>query len=374
MKTLRNFSYSIAAFFVAVIFLTSCDENPDVAPAQDLLPQNFSVDIPSTISNANFVANGRARGRVKEDSLKGNDIYELLGLFIAIGDESAQLVEAIINGIRVHNIDRVLTLTYIGDDDGREKNLVVTSNSTFEGRTWEYELLVTDADNEVNDDGGKAMQVFWNAGSPIEGIAILKPLNINVNEDETGDAIFRIDYSEDGSLGYEAHMDVRISGLPLVSPLEDPFAISTIRLFAGKNGDVVDVYGNSNHPNAILFAGETGFNWAFVASGNEVDDIGVAEVGLPPSDLNETSRSVLLEDYSVKNVFVNEITAVWPGIDPTILDPFLAETEAPGYFNSEGFISGGTSPGQPWDELALRLDNLAPFNPVEVSNLQVTFK
>jgi hypothetical protein len=186
--------------------------------------------------------------------------------------------------------------------------------------------------------------------------------------------MFRIDYSEGGELGYDAQMEVRIAGLPVGSPLEQPYAINSLHMFAGKKGDVVDVYGNSNHPNAILLTGNAGFNWAFVASGNDPANIGVAEVGLPPSTLDSDDRSVLLKEYSIKNVFTNEITAVWPGIDQDLLAAYLSTTAAPGYFNNKGFISGGKSPGTAWDALAKRLDSLSPYNPKATSNLSIDFK
>lgn len=146
-------------------------------------------------------------------------------------------------------------------------------------------------------------------------------------------------------------------------------------MFAGKKGDVVDVYGNTNHPNAIFFSGNAGFNWAFVASGNDVKNIGVAEVGLPPGDLDESDREVLLKEYSIKNVFTTEITSAWPGIDQDLLAAYLSNTSAPGYFdNKHGFIAGGVSPGADWDVLTNRLTKLSPYNPKSTSEMVVTFK
>ena len=72
-------------------------------------------------------------------------------------------------------------------------------------------------------------------------------------------------------------------------------------------GDIIDVYGNSDHPNALLIACNPGFNWAIVASGHEINNLGVAEVGLPPSNLDETSRSKLLGYYAIGKVFEREI-------------------------------------------------------------------
>ena len=305
----------------------------------------------------------------------GNEVYLNLGTFIAVGQTASKIVEGFIDGIRKYHIDRVLTLTFKGDDDGRTKNLVVLSQVAYEGQTWDYELTITDADSESQADGGKALQIFWNKNSPIKGIAIIKPYNCDrIKNVNVPNAIFRIDYSEAGSLSYDAQMEVSIAGLPTGNPLDSPYAINNLKMFAGKRGDVVDVYGNSNHPNAKFFTSTVGFNWAFVASGNDSKDIGVAEVGLPPSTLDNGDRKVLLKDYSIKNVFATQITTVWPGVDQNALAAYLSNTAAPGYFGSKGFISGGTSPGAEWNTLASRLDLLSPYNPKEISNLAVTFK
>jgi hypothetical protein len=375
MKTSKIVSFVLLVGLACSMLFWSCENNADVTPQEDILPAKFSVDIPSSISNKSL-ANGRIAGRTKDDSLHGNDIYKNLGTFIAVGKEASKLVEEFIGGIRKYHIDRVLSLSYTGDDDGRIKNLVVVSKSTFEGKTWDYQLTITDADSENQTDGGKALQIFWNKSTPIEGIAIIKPYNCDRAKNAGAkDAVFRINYSEVSDLGYDAQMEVLISGLPLADPLNDPFSISTLKMFVGKKGDAVDVFGNSNHPNGFLFTGTPGFNYAFVASGNETKDTGVAEVGLPPSKLNSTDRNVLLKDYSIKTVFTNAITTIWPGVNPTLLNAYLSETAAPGYFSkAKGFLSGGVSPGTEWDALKARLDALSPYNPKLVSELVVTFK
>ncbi|MBX7124310.1 MAG: hypothetical protein K1X47_01340 [Cyclobacteriaceae bacterium] len=362
---------SIVMALMLAIFVMSCQTNEPVTPQQDLLPQKFSVNIPSAISTKSTVAGGRVKG----DTLNGNAIYLNLGTFIAVGKGASEIVEAFINGIRAYHIDRVKTLTYSGDDN-RSKNLVVLSQVEFGGHLWDYALTITDADSEGNADGGKALQLFWNNEAPIKGIAIIKPFNCDRTKNSlSGDSMFRIDYSEGGEHGYDAEMEVRISDLPLTAPGSDKFAIGSLHMFAGRKGDVVDVFGNSNHPNANLFTADTGFNWAFVAASNEKTNIAVAEVGLPPSSLDSNDRQVLLKDYSVHNVFVAGITAIWPGIDQTLLNSYLSNTAAPGYFNSvKGFLSGGNSPGADFDVLAARLDGLSPYNPLETSNLHVVFK
>lgn len=376
MKTTKAIISLLALSMMTTILFTSCENNESIAPQPDLLPAKFSVDIPSSLSNQNSVSNGRIAGRIKEDTLQGNDIYMHLNTFIAVGDGAAHLVEEFIEGVRKHKIDRIQSLTYTSEDDNRTKNLIVFSDVTFEGQSWDYQLTVSDADAEGEADGGKALQIFWNKSAVIKGIAIIKPYNCNRLENANAkDAIFRIDYTEGGALGYDAQMEVSITGLPLENPLENPYSISTLRMFAGKKGDVVDVFGNTNHPNAILFSGTAGFNWAFVASGNDVKNIGVAEVGLPPSGLDENDREVLLKEYSIKNVFTNEITSVWPGIDQNLLTAYLTNTSAPGYFdNKKGFLSGGVSPGADWDVLTSRLEGLTPYNPKHTSELTLSFK
>jgi hypothetical protein len=375
MKTIKIISYMLIAGTALSMLFTSCESNPEVTSKKDLLPQTFSVDIPSSISNSDVSGGRKANGRMRGDSLKGNDMYRHLGTFIAIGEGAAKLVEGFIHGIRRHNIDRVMTMTFIGDDDGRVKNLVVNADVEYEGTTWDYQLTVTDADSEGEPDGGRALQIFWNAAAPIKGIAIIKPYNCDRPKNQDApDAIFRVNYSEEGSLGYDKHMEVLIAGFPFGNALQEPFGVNSIRMFVGKKGDVVDVFGNSNHPNAVLFSGEPGFNWAFVAAGNDTKNLAVAEVGLPPSTLDTDDREVILKEYSIINVFTNNITEVWPGIDPQLLASYLAETAAPGYFDHDGFISGGISPGTDWDEMTARLKDLTPYNPKEVAELSVTFR
>ena len=375
MKTSKNNLFVLAVGLALSIGLFSCENNPEVTSQEDILPKSLTVDIPSALSNKDL-SSGRKSGRTKDDTLRGNDNYQNLGTFIAVGEGSAELVEEFIEGIRKYKIDRVKNLTYTSDDDNRVKNLVVESNVTFEDQAWDYQLTITDADSEGQADGGKALQIFWNKSSQVKGIAIIKLYNCDrIEHANAKDAIFRIDYREGGSTIYDAQMEVRVAGLPLENPLNDPYSISTLHMFVGKKGDVVDVYGNSNHPNVIFISGNKGFNWAFVASGNEVKDIGVAEVGLPPSSLDNTDHNVLLKEYSIKNVFVNEINTVWPGIDPALVAGYLKETAAPGYFSKKnGFISGGVSPGAEWDVLAPRLDALTPYSPKLTSELTLEFK
>lgn len=377
MKTLKNMKTKFHILWLAlVVMISACEQNETPTPTKEsILPESFAVNIPESISNEHMAtARAYSSQRAKGDTLQGNDIYEHLGSFIRIGEGAAEIVEGIIHGIVKYQINQPMVLSYESDEDGRTKNLEVIENVMFEGTNWNYRLTITDALNEGNDDGGKALQVFWNK-FPVKGIAILKPANINANDEpDVQDAVFSIEYSEAGEHGYDASMIVSISGLPTANPLEDPYSVNTLKMFAGRKGEYVDVYGNSNHPNAVFFSGDVGFNWAFAASGHDDENIGVAEVGLPPSNLDNPSRDVLLEQYSIKNVFTTEINETWPWLPQEVLEAYLFNTDAPGYFNDGGFMMGGTSPGPEWDILADRITGLSPYNPKEISNLHVSFQ
>ncbi|MCG8699778.1 MAG: hypothetical protein MI922_17115 [Bacteroidales bacterium] len=376
MKT-RNYLASI--ILAVVVIFTSCEQNPlDDDNGLGILPANFKVDVPNSLT-ANDLKSATVI-TADDDTLSGDELYELLTLFVAIGEGSATLVEEIIYGISYHGINKPMDLTYVSDDDKREKHLIVQDLVEFEGKTYDHTFLITDVLSENNTDGGKAMQIFWNT-NPIVGVAILKPYNIDFNTERNHEeTMYRIDYSEAGTAKYEATMEVTITNLPLAEPSADRFSIESIKMFVGKNGDIVDVYGNSNHPNAYLFKDTgVGFNWAFVASGYESKDLGVAELALPPSNLEASSREAILDDYAVKKVMTEELNywflETW-GIRPdsTDLANYLKNADAPGYFADKGFVAAGTSPGSEYDEIDQRIENLTPYKPSYINSMEISFK
>jgi len=377
MKTLRII-YSVSLIAVA-LFIQSCQKNETNSPQTDtgILPARFKVDIPASLSNA--AAKTKSASATNADTLKGNGIYQNLNTFIAVGEGAGDIVENIIKAIAFYKIDRPMVLSYQSNDDKRVKNLVVKENIEYNGRTWRYMLTITDAASEGDTDGGKAMQIFWNP-SPIEGIAILRPYHIDRDKNKASlDAVFRIEYSEVASGEYDSHMIIDIANLPMPDARIDQFAMHSLKMFVGKKGNNVDVYGNSDHPNAKFFTESTGFDWAFTASGLSAENIGVAEVGIPPSTLDNSTRKVLLEDYSIKNVLTGQINkwfydAYGVHIDATDLSKYLQNADAPGYFDNSGFIQAGKSPDIKYDALASRIKLLTPFNPKSVNELTIDFK
>lgn len=380
MRTFKNF---IPVILVVVAFvLHGCNDNlfPDPERDNGILPERFKVDIPGSLSQEYKSASLKsADGTQSADTLKGNAIYAHLANFIAVGEGAADIVQAIIFTIAIYDIDEPMTLSFQGDDDHRIKNLVVEETAEYDSRSWEYVMTITDAESETDADGGKALQIFWNR-KPIEGIAILRPYHIDrTHNREALDAVFRIEYSEAGMDDYEAYMKIEIADMPMPDARLNPFALNSLKMFVGKEGDRIDIYGNSDHPNAQFFTDKTGFSWSFVASGYDGENIGVAEVGLPPSKLDETDRDVLLKDYSLKKVLTEEVTEWFAdniGIRPdsTDLAAYLYNADAPGFFADHGFVQAGESPGDEYNELVDAIQDLAPYNPKEVSELNIEFK
>ncbi|MCF8368560.1 MAG: hypothetical protein K9G76_05920 [Bacteroidales bacterium] len=359
---------TLGVLFSALVF-TSCQKN-ELEPIQkekNIMPERFKVDIPNSISSSYLYKDSDL------DTLQGADIYQHMRTFIHVGEHAADIVGDIILVISWHNLSQPMSFTFTSEDDGRLKHVDIIENATFEGYTWAYKMTITDEGPGDSGNENTALQIFWDK-NPIKGIALLNPYNIDRNTNPKFlETMYRIDYSEEGDLGYEHHMIVTIDGLPMEDPLTEPYGMSTMKMFVGKNGDAVSVFGNSEHPNATFFSGETGFDWAFTAAGKNSEDIGVAEVGLPSNTLNSSDRYALLIENSIKNVFETQIYTVWPWIDPETVEAYLYNTEAPGFFDHYGFVQGGTAPSQNYNELLNIIAGLSPYNPLDIHNLQIVF-
>ncbi len=368
----KTFKVSLSFILITLLIsFASCEKDDIDSPVKSIIPSRFKVDIPQAISSQDVNLKLNKTGRV--DTLMGDDIYKHLRTFVKAGEDAADLMENILIWIAVHNLNRPMEISFISDEDGRKKHISIVEDVIFEDINWQYRLTMTDIENEDEANDEIAMQIFWNL-NPIHGISILNFYNLNRNTDKKyKDTHYRVEYSETGNMNYDKHMIVSLSDFPLPPAENDIYRISTLKMFAGKTGDMVSLYGNTLHPNAKFFTEQEGFNWAFVAAASESLDIAVAEVGLPPMSLDADDRYTLLEKYSVKNVLREQILLTWPNIDPDVLNDYLYHTKAPGYFDNKGFVQGGSAPSNLYKPLEEEILQLTPYNPEYILNLSVQF-
>ena len=134
--------YSFLVLLSGALFFSACEtQNPMPDQEESILPDQLTIEIPSSL-----IEDGSGlKSAYRVDTLKGHDVYRHLRFFIHVGNHGARMVRHIMWSIRVYDIDRIKTLTYESEDDGRIKNLVVVEGPEFDGRIWTYGLTITDA-------------------------------------------------------------------------------------------------------------------------------------------------------------------------------------------------------------------------------------
>ncbi len=356
----RPWTIAIAAFLVSAITF-SCEE--DEPTGENILPQDIVVEVPDGLTRS---GSSGARA-LMDDELSGGHIYVLLTVFVEIAEESTQVIEDILHALVRHRINGVMDVTFTSDDDGRQKRLVVREDFSFENVAYEFALSVTDVES-----GNIGMQMYWNTTEGNRrGVVQFDLYEFDrANNSDAGDTRIQIEFGETHA-DYDKYMIVSIAGFPLDAA--DEFSVDNLKMFVGKTGDIVDVYGNTNHPNATFFHENTGMNWAFVASGNDATDIAVAEVGLPPITAGTSDRDFLLKDNSIHAVFSALILSEYPNAPQELIDALLSDTEAPGFFANQGFEGAADSPGSEYDVHVSRIENLSPYNPTDIDGLSIDF-
>ncbi len=352
-------SYSLIYITLFVFGFSSCTEEELAERAVDI-PETFSVDIPSAISRSNGGLNDRVAGD-GDGIIEGEEIYAALPHFIRLGEASAEIVEFTLVVGAVLEAANIRTFTTDEGDDGRAKRFDITEGVSRGGVSYQYELTMRDVDDDE-----LGLQLLWNSEPAVEGVGILRPYYIDRTENEDIDAFIRINYSENDPI-YDATMTVSIAGVETI----DEGDLDNLKMFVGRSGDIVDVIGNSNHPNVTLidenYTG--GRNYAFVGRGDERNNLGVVKLALPPSNV-ETND--VLESYSVFSVLEAEIDAV-ATLDQSIIDAILAEAGAPAYFDESGFISAGPTVPTGFTEDFIDLGGASPFVPSQVRDLTISF-
>ena len=368
---MKNLKLVFAVVVIGLIFaFQSCQKDKPEPQINDesILPASFLVEIPNSLQGEdNTVLYGK---NSKSDTLHGGEIYGHLRTFVHIGYVGAQIVNNIILSIQEYHINKPMSFTYTSDEDNRQKRLDVIKGASFEEKEYEFKLTIRDI--ESNSSNNIGLELFWNR-NPIVGVAIFNTHELNYNETENPDLRFRIDYDESPTTKYEKTMLVSIIGFTMGDPLSHPYDMRNLKMFVGKKGNMVSIYGNSEHPNAKFFTQETGFDWAFVAAGKLAEDISVAEVGLPSNMLDSSQRNVLLTENSINNVFTNQIYEVYPSIDSTILATYLLNAKAPGFFADGHFVQAEIAPSPDYQDLLAIIPTLTPYNPMEIHDLEIEF-
>lgn len=353
------------------LVFTSCKKKRG---KENTLPESFTVEVPASMTNTidlSAYVDGDG-GRSTETENLGASIYQMLGVFVSVGKNGAETVDAIVQGLKTHQIDRKMSVDYTGDDE-RKKSLVVTEDVAFEGETWGLNAVVTDIESNET-----AMQVFWTPGEK-KGIAIIKLYALNQKEhSEMPNTMYRVDYSE-VEAGYEQQM---IVSLVAETPTEE-WGIDRLKLFVGKNGNNYDIFGNSNHPDVDILDTKEDRNYTFVAKSDDSKGISVAKVAIPSSTIT-TNTHTMLEDNSIAEVIkglfwadidtINANDATMTTLHATI-DEYTANAEQPAYFRqTAGFVGAGKA-NQPSDfsDDFVDLSGLNAYVPKEVRDLVLSF-
>ncbi len=343
-----------------VLAITNCstdDDLGDVLAGESVVPESFKVDIPSSLSG------GLSLKQTNESIVGGELIYAHLRNFIGIAEGAAEIMESFLQFSQTYITGTEMEIMFEGSD-GNDKKLSVIKDVVYNGTSWPLHVSLMDVNLQEN-----AFQLFWDADAT-KGIGIMTPFILDsVSYNDLEGTNFEVTYAAN-DFGYEEWMEVNIVNWA-VAPAYALFRMDNLKMFVGKNSDELFLYGNSSHPDAYLMDSTyVGYNWAFVASASVSDNIAVAELGLPSIDLDTTKRSVILEDFSVKNVLSREILARY-GYEAT--DEMLEDAAAPGYFNASGFVQAGEAPSDAYSTFENNIQNLSPYNPKSIKDLMITY-
>ena len=361
-KEMKNIKVITVIITLSAIVFSGCNKDE----SGDSLPDNITVGISDAISFPASISNKSAYLGV--DPLTGEDIYMHLRNIIYIGELSADLVQDMMISLKKHNINYATAFSYESIYDGKNKNVVVKENVSINDTTWNYCLTVSD------EELGIALQLFWNT-NPLEVIAILQPRTFDFSTTRNPNAMIKIEYSENDP-DYDKTMIVSVTKLDSTSRQY----MSNLKFFAGKNGDIISLYGNSTHPYMALLNKNhnNGRAFCFQARNDVSNDIAIARIALPT--ILQTDMTNIWVDFSVDQVLSDEIDIVYPNVDPSILtnikNIFLANATGPAYFTGEqGFVSnaGNIPDDDGFTQDFMNMTGLTPWAPSLINQLTITF-
>lgn len=360
---MQNIKLITTIITISALVLIGCGKDEP----GDSLPDNITVSLSDAIRSP--VSSSGKSAYLGIDPLTGEEIYTHLRNFIYIGELSAGLVEDMMISLKKHNISYATSFSYESNYDGKNKNVVVKENVTIsDSITWNFCLTVTD------EELGTAFQLFWNT-NPLKASALLQPKAFDYTADRNPNSMIRIEYDETNN-DYEKTMTVSITRLDSTSGNY----MSKLKFFAGKNGDIISMYGNSIHPYMALINEnhENGRCFCFQAKNDVSNDIATARIALPT--VQQTDMSNIWTDFSVYKVLSDEIDIVYSDVDQTILDQiktvFLEYATGPAYFTGkQGFVSNEDDipDDEGFTQEFLDMQGLVPWSPSEINQMSLSF-
>ena len=353
---MKNIKLITATITLSAMVFSGCGKNE----SGDSLPENITIGISDAIS---FPVSGSSKSaNLGVDPLTGEEIYKHLRNFIYLGELSADLVQDMMLSLKRHNITYAISFSYESIYDGKNKDVVVKENVSVNDTTWNFCLTVSD------EELGTALQLFWNK-NPLEVIAILQPSAFDFSTTRNPNAMIKIEYSENDP-DYDKTMIVSITKMDSTSRQY----MSNLKFFAGKNGDIISLYGNSTHPYMALINDNhiNGRCFCFQARNDVPNDIAIARIALPT--ILQTDMSNIWVDFSVDKVLTEEIDIVHANADQATLtqikDIFLAKAIGPGYFTGDqGFVPDDEGFTQDF----MNMTGLTPWAPSEINQMIITF-
>lgn len=359
---MKNIKLITATITLSAMVFSGCGKNE----SGDSLPENITIGISDAIS---FPVSGSSKSaNLGVDPLTGEEIYKHLRNFIYLGELSADLVQDMMLSLKRHNITYAISFSYESIYDGKNKDVVVKENVSVNDTTWNFCLTVSD------EELGTALQLFWNK-NPLEVIAILQPSAFDFSTTRNPNAMIKIEYSENDP-DYDKTMIVSITKMDSTSRQY----MSNLKFFAGKNGDIISLYGNSTHPYMALINDNhiNGRCFCFQARNDVPNDIAIARIALPT--ILQTDMSNIWVDFSVDKVLTEEIDIVHANADQATLtqikDIFLAKAIGPGYFTGDqGFVSNASNvpDDEGFTQDFMNMTGLTPWAPSEINQMIITF-
>jgi len=326
----------LGAILLVLTILTSCDQfnqEPLEEEEIEIIPDKVYVEIPSAICSSEL------EDRFK--TMTGDSIYNYMRYFVYLSQNANSIVQKTYNRLLSIDNQGVLEYSFTGVD-GVTKNVIIRKNYPINGDSTYYYMEIY---NRSYSD--LALQSVWKL-NPMKQIIVFQPSKLDQNEmTDHPNALVRIEYQiHPEGIDYDTLSSTFIYGLS--DTIAHIYTPDNILLSIGKKGNMIDLIGSTNNPNAYFFDTNYtgGRNWTFFAKADNAKNIACAQIALPPSWLENIEN--IFVDYSIKNVLADEIRISNPEFaNLTDIELFTMaginpeELESPGYFNSEGFISAG---------------------------------